>query len=623
MKGLRRFGPYLRPYRKNIRVFAVFAILSVFFGLFSITMVIPFLQIIFNQAELPTQKPVFEYNIKSVLDQLYYFAGNVMGGLSKQKMLLLLCISIIVLFFLKNLTTYLSMHVLAPMRTGVIRDLRKKMYNNLTTLPLGYYTDQKKGDTMTRMSADVVEIEWSIMGSFISLIRDPIQILGTIAVLLFMSPKLTLFVLILLPIGAIVINRLGRSLKKSSFKGQKFLSDLMVVIEETLGGIKIIKAFTAEKYLRKKFDEKNEDFVRLGKSVYRKRSASSPVSEFLGSIIIALVIWFGGNLVLDNGINAAVFIGYIAMFSQIISPAKAFSNSFYNLQTGIVMLDRVEAVINEPNTIIEKPNAYQKNDFTGTIEFKKVSFKYQVKPVLQEIELNIPKGKTIALVGQSGAGKSTLADLLPRFYDVQEGSIEIDGQDIRDLSIHSLRSLIGIVPQQSVLFNDTVTNNIAFGDEHPDPKRVEEAARMAHAHEFIMHMDQGYQSSVGEQGTKLSGGQKQRIAIARALYKNAPILILDEATSALDNESEKLVQAALNNLMQDRTSLVIAHRLTTIQHADAIVVMDDGRIVETGTHQELIIRNGVYKKLYELSLSDTKEPNHHGDEFMSSDKNII
>lgn len=607
MKGLRRFLVYLKPYRKNFAGFAILTIISIFFGVFSLTLVIPFLQIIFDKTAVPQSPPALSFSIQSIMDYGYYYVGHKIGTTGKSTMLLILCVGIVVLFFLKNLTTYLSLHMLAPMRTGVIHDLRKKMYDNLTQLPLGYFNDQRKGDTMTRMSADVVEIEWSVMGSFISFVRDPLQIILTVGLLLFFSPKLTLFVLILLPISALVINKLGRSLKKSTFQGQKFLSELMVVIEETLGGIKVMKAFTAEKFLRKKFDEKNENFVRLGKSVFRKRSASSPLSEFLGSIVIAMVIWFGGTLVLNESMPAEVFITYIAMFSQLISPAKAFSNSFYNLQTASVMLDRVEAIIHEPVSITNKTGAMVKNSFTDTIEFKNVSFTYQVKPVLENVNIIIPKGKTIALVGQSGAGKSTLADLLPRFYDVNTGSIYIDGTDIRDVELTSLRGLIGIVPQQSILFNDTIINNIAFGDEHPDLNRVQEAARMAYAHEFIMDMPEGYQSFVGEQGNKLSGGQKQRIAIARALYKNAPILILDEATSALDNESEKLVQSALNNLMQDRTSIVIAHRLSTIQHADSIIVMDEGKVVETGNHNELLALGGTYRKLYDLNSSNNKE----------------
>jgi subfamily B ATP-binding cassette protein MsbA len=607
MKGLRRFLFYLRPYRKNVIGFSILTVFSIIFGMFSLGLVIPFLQIIFDKAVVPSSPPELNYSISSVMENLYYFVSTATGGADKMKLLMIVSLGVIVLFLLKNFTTYISLHVLAPMRTGVIHDLRKKMFYRLTELPLAYYTDQKKGDTLTRMSADVVEIEWSIMGSFISLIRDPLQLIATVSILFYFSPQLTLFVLILLPVSAFIISRLGRSLKRSSFKGQKFLSDLMVVIEETLGGIKIMKAFSAEKYLQKKFDDKNENFVKLGNKVFRKRSASSPVSEFLASIVIAIVIWFGGNLVLNQHLPAEVFITYIAMFSQIISPAKAFSNSFYNLQTGVVMLDRIEEVINHPNPITEKTNAKEKKEFTGAIEFKKVSFKYEVKPVLQQIDLNIPKGKTIALVGQSGAGKSTLVDLLPRFYDIDSGSIEIDGIDIRDLKIDSLRALIGIVPQQSIIFNDTILNNIAFGDENPDRARVESAAKMANAHDFIIAMDNGYDSNAGEQGGKLSGGQKQRIAIARALYKNAPILILDEATSSLDNESEKLVQQALNTLMTDRTCIVVAHRLSTIQNADRIVVITEGEIVETGNHAELIQKNGVYKKLYELSSLDKTE----------------
>jgi len=575
--------------------------------MFSLALVIPFLQIIFDKATLPSTQPEFNYSISSVMDNLYYYIGTSMGGVSKMKLLMVVCFSVITLFLLKNLTSYIGLHVLAPVRTGFIHDLRKKMFYRLTELPLGYYNEQKKGDTLTRMSADVVEIEWSIMGSIISLIRDPLQILATVGILFYFSPQLTLFVLILLPLSALIINRLGRSLKRSSFKGQKFLSELMVVIEETIGGIKIVKAFTAEKHLQKKFDEKNRSFVRLGNKVFRKRSASSPLSEFLASIVIALVIWFGGRLVLSEQLPAEIFITYIAMFSQIISPAKSFSNSFYNLQTGVVMLDRIEEVINQPNPITEKGDAKEKNEFSNAIEFKNVSFKYQVKPVLQQIDLNIPKGKTIALVGQSGAGKSTLVDLIPRFYDIESGVIQIDGMDIRDLKLDSLRNLIGIVPQQSILFNDSILNNIAFGDENPDKARVETAAKMANAHDFIVTMEDGYDSMAGEQGGKLSGGQKQRIAIARALYKNAPILILDEATSSLDNESEKLVQSALNNLMKDRTCIVVAHRLSTIQNADTIVVMNEGEIVETGKHADLIQKGGVYKKLYELNVLDNTE----------------
>lgn len=604
MKGLRRFLAYLKPYKKNFAGFSILMVLSIVFGTISLTLVIPFLQIIFDKAVLPTTPPVFDGTLQSLLDTLYYHFGKSTRSTDKKDLLLFLCAGIVLMFFLKNINTYLASHVLAPIRTGVIRDLRKKMYQNITRLPLGYYSEQRKGDIMTKMSADVLELEWSIVNSFISLVRDPLQIILTVAILFFFSPKLTLFVLLMLPISILLISTLGRSLKKSTFKGQKFLSDLMVVIEETLGGIKVMKTFTAEKYLTRKFNYHNDNFVKQGTAIFRKRSASSPLSEFLASIIIACVIWYGGNLVLGGSMAAELFITYIAMFSQIISPAKSFSNAFYNAKTGGVMLDRIESIINEPNPIQDHPGAEVKKEFTHAIEFKNVSFQYEVKPVLENISLYIPKGKTIALVGQSGAGKSTMADLMPRFYDVNNGAILLDGKDIRDITLPSLRSLIGIVPQQSILFNDTVLNNIAFGDENPDEAKAIAAAQMANAHDFIMEMGEGYQSMVGEQGGKLSGGQKQRIAIARALYKNAPILILDEATSSLDNESEKLVQSALNNLMQDRTSIVIAHRLSTIQNADLIVVLENGIIAETGTHAELIQKDGVYKKLYELSITD-------------------
>jgi len=575
--------------------------------MFSLTLVIPFLQIIFDKAVVPATQPDFHFSIQSIMENLYYVVGKSKGGLSKMNLLLLVCGAVILLFFLKNVAVYFSQHFLAPIRSGVIHDLRQKVYYKLTKLPLSYYSDQKKGDIMTRMSSDIAEIEWNMVGSFVALIRDPIQILATIGILFFFSTKLTLFVMIMLPVSAIAINRLGRSLKKSTFTGQKFLSDLMVTIEETLGGIKIMKAFTAEKYLRNKFDSKNADFVRLGNKVFRKRSASSPLSEFMGSIVIAVVIWFGGNLVLSESLSAEVFITYIAMFSQLISPAKSFSSSFYNMKTGSVMLERVEEIANEKVTITDHPGSVIKNEFTNAIEFKNVSFMYQVTPVLQNINIQIPKAKTIALVGQSGAGKSTMVDLIPRFYDTTQGNVLIDGTDVKDIRLESLRGLIGIVPQQSILFNDTILNNIAFGDENPDLERATKAAKMANAHDFISAMPDGYQSFVGEQGGKLSGGQKQRIAIARALYKDAPILILDEATSSLDNESEKLVQDALNTLRQNRTCIIVAHRLSTIQHADTIFVMEEGKVVETGTHKELMLKGGIYYKLYELSAFDKSE----------------
>lgn len=564
-------------------------------------MIIPFLQILFNQASIPQAAPAFEMNIDTIMQILYYYAGKATGEYTIKTMLGIICIGVIVLFLLKNLTTYLSLHILAPMRTGVIFELRKRMYHKISVLPLSYFSDQRKGDIMTRMSADVVEVEWSIMSSIITTIRDPFIVISYIIFMFILSPQLSLFILILLPLSALIIGRIGRSLKKSTFSGQKILSDLMVIIEETLGGIRIVKAFHAEKQLQKKFDDQNHKFKKLGNSIFRKRSLSSPMSEFLGSIVIATVIWFGGNIVLQGQLDPKVFIMYIALFSQVISPAKAFSASYYNLQKGLVSLDRIEEILNAEITLKENENPINKKSFDSEIELKNVYFQYEQKPVLENINLVIPKGKTIALVGQSGAGKSTLADLIPRFYDVISGEVLIDGINIKNIKESDIRKLMGIVPQQAILFNDTISANIAIGDEAPDMEKIIHAAKMANAYDFIMNSEQGFETNVGDMGNKLSGGQRQRIAIARALYRNPPILILDEATSSLDTESEKLVQEAINKLMENRTSLVIAHRLSTIMHADEIIVLENGKIVEKGKHNELINHDGIYKKLFELN----------------------
>jgi len=601
MKGIARLFRYLRPYSWNISGFFLLTIFSIAFSIVSLTMAIPFLQILFDRVTPPAVRPEFSLRIDTLMDILYYNMGQTMSSYSKTTMLGLICGGVIVLFFLKNMTSYLGLHMLAPMRTGVIYELRKRMYHKITSLPLSYFTNQRKGDVLTRMSSDVVEIEWSIMNSIISSLRDPLLIIGYLVVMFVFSPQLSLFALVLLPVSALIIGRVGRSLKKASFSGQKILSDLMVIIEETLGGIRIVKAFHAEDQLRRKFDDQNDKFKKLGNSVFRKRSMSSPMSEFLGSIVIATVMWFGGNIVLTKQLDPEVFITYIAMFSQIISPAKAFSASWYNLQKGLASLDRIEEILSTEVKLTEKDDPIRKLSFEHSIELRNVHFHYVQTPVLEDVNLVIPKGKTIALVGQSGAGKSTLADLIPRFYDVVSGEIRIDDTNVKDIKVEDMRNLMGIVPQQPILFNDTIAANIAFGDPAPNRERIHEAARMANAYDFVMEMEDGFDSNVGEQGTKLSGGQRQRIAIARALYKNPPILILDEATSSLDTESEKLVQDAINRLMQNRTSLVIAHRLSTIQHADEIIVLEKGKIAERGKHAELVQKDGIYRRLYELN----------------------
>jgi subfamily B ATP-binding cassette protein MsbA len=601
MNSFQRLFQYLKPYRKNITGFAVLTVISIGMSVFSISLFIPFLQILFNRIQPPQIEPEFVLTIDGVLNTLYYYMGKAAGSFDQFSMLALICFGIIFLFFLKNLTVYLSLHILAPMRTGVIYDLRKKIYDKILSLPLSYFSEQKKGDILTRMSADVVEVEWSIMNSVISLMRDPLIIIAYMVVMFVFSPKLTLFAMILLPVSAIIIGRIGSSLKRASFSGQKILSDLMIIIEETLGGIKVVKAFHAEKSLKQKFHQQNDQFSMLGNSIFRKRSLSSPMSEFLGSIVIAIIMWFGGNLVLNEQLDPEIFITYIAMFSQIISPAKAVSATYYNLQKGLASIERIEEILHTENNLKETTYPIRLSSFEHQIEIKNVHFKYQDHWVLKNIDLSIPKGKTIALVGASGSGKSTLADLVARFHDVQEGEILIDGINVKSMAFKDIRNIMGIVSQHPVLFNDTIAANITFGDEQPNESKMKWAAELSYANEFVDCMEMRYASNIGDQGGKLSGGQRQRIAIARALYKDPPILILDEATSALDSESEKIVQQAIQNLMKDRTVLVIAHRLSTIQHADLIVVLDNGEIKERGTHQELIAQQGMYAKMVELS----------------------
>jgi len=601
MSRIRRMVKYLVPYRMQIAGFGVLTLLSILLSVVSVTLAIPFLQILFDRVQAPTEVPAFTFTVNGLMQTLYYWMGQSMGSLEKSTMLALICSGMVLLFFLKNLTVYLSLHVLAPMRTGVIYDLRKRMYDKILELPLSYFSEQKKGDIMTRMSADVVEIEWSIMNSIISLMRDPLLIIAYMIMMFVFSPQLTLFALILLPVSAFIIARIGRSLKRASFSGQKILSDLMIIIEETLGGMRVVKAFQAEELLRKKFHQQNDQFKVLGNSIFRKRSLSSPLSEFLGSIVIAVIMWFGGKLVLDVQLDPEVFITYIAMFSQVISPAKAVSSTFYNLQKGVASVERIEEILHAENTLKEHEFPISLKSFEKQIELQNVSFSYTDQPVLKNITLTIPKGKTIALVGASGAGKSTLADLIARFYDVTQGCILIDGIDVKRIKIADLRNLMSIVSQQPILFNDTVAANITFGDPNPDMERMKRSAQLAYAADFIEALPDGYFSTIGDQGGKLSGGQRQRIAIARALYKDAPILILDEATSALDAESEKIVQQAIQNLTKNRTVIVIAHRLSTIQHADEIIVIDRGEIIERGTHAELIQKQGVYQRMVELN----------------------
>jgi len=615
MKNLIRILRYAKPYWLTASLNILFNILSVLFSLVSFTLFIPVLQMLFHQVKIPVSAPVIDLSKADSLsqfsqmssfvalkDNFYYFFGMMIKHNGEKQMLVYISVTIIVLFFLRNLFRYLAMFFLATVRNGVVRDIRSQLYYKVLILPLGYYNEQRKGDIISRMTTDVQEVEWSIMSGLEMLFRDPITILSYIGVLFAISPKLTIFILILLPLSGLIIGQIGKSLKRTSDKGQRQMGILLSIIEETLSGLRIIKAFTAIDFADQRFRKTNDGFFRLMVRLYRKRDLASPLSEFLGAVVISIVLWFGGKLVFTPGnlLDAAAFLTYMVIFSQVINPAKTITQAYYNLQKGAASLDRIRQVLNEPEVIEEIPGAISKKSFDTELEYRNVSFAYTGEEVLKNVQLVIPKGKTIALVGQSGGGKSTMVDLLPRFYDCIKGEILIDGVPIHKMVINDLRALMGIVSQETILFNDTVFNNIAFGIETASEEEVVAAAKVANAHEFIENMPLGYQTNIGDRGTKLSGGQRQRLSIARAVLKNPPIMILDEATSALDTESERLVQQALENLMKNRTSIVIAHRLSTIQFADEIVVLQSGEIVERGTHAGLLELNGVYRKLYDL-----------------------
>lgn len=560
---------------------------------------------LFSTDAFPTAAPKIDLmDFDTVKDNFYFYSAQLIDKYGPVDTLMYISFMILALYFLKNFFRYMGMFFIAPIRNGVVRDLRNEMYNKVLILPLAYFSEQRKGDIISRMSSDVLEVEWSILSSLEAIFREPLTIILFVSALFFLSPALTVFVLIMLPISAVLIGLIGRSLKKSSQKGQKKLGNILSIIEETIGGLRIIKGFTAIDSSNKKFRENNQTYTRVMTGLYRKRDLSSPLSEFMGVSVVVSILWFGGRLILGENatIDAATFLVYIGIFSQILPPAKAITAAFYNVQKGAASVERIEVILNAEEQIVQKENALAKQDFQTEIEYRDLNFEYvKGTAVLKNINLKVKKGQMIALVGASGGGKSTLVDLLPRFYDPQQGRISIDGIDIKDLIIDDLRSLLGIVTQESILFNDTVFNNIALGvEDKVNEEAVIAAAKIANAHEFIAKMENGYQSNIGDRGQKLSGGQRQRLSIARAVLKNPPILILDEATSALDTESERLVQDALENLMKNRTSLVIAHRLSTIKNADEIVVVNNGEIAERGTHQELLEKQGVYARLHTM-----------------------
>lgn len=607
-RNLRRILHYVKPYWFSILMNIVFNILAILFSLFSFSMIVPFLNLLFNPDNLTTVRPEFALDTDSLLAILDYYVSYIIILKGQETALIFICALLVIAFFLRNITTYFALYFMVGARAGTIKDIRNDLYEKIMILPLSFYSKHKKGDIMARITTDVQEIEVSIISYLDVFIKSPLTIAAYFAYMLGVSWRLTLFVVLLLPIGGLIIGWIGKSLRKDSLDGQNRFAGMLATIEETIGGLRIIKAFNAIDYSSEKFHEQNGLYTKVMKFVNRKRDLSSPMSEFLSSIIIAIVIWFGATLILngaktpglESSITAANFIAYIVVFSQIISPAKSFSQGFYSLQKGMASADRIFEILDAEEVIVEKRDALDLTEFKDSIVYDNVNFHYNEADVLKNINLTIQKGKMIALVGESGGGKSTLVDLLPRFYDVSQGKITIDGTDVRDFKICDVRGLMGIVSQESILFNDTVFNNIAFGLEHATREAVVEAAKIANAHDFIMEMEDGYDTIIGDRGMNLSGGQRQRISIARAVLKNPPILILDEATSSLDTESERLVQEALSKVMTNRTSVVIAHRLSTIQNADEIIVMVKGRVVERGKHEELIEIGGVYKRLTDL-----------------------
>jgi subfamily B ATP-binding cassette protein MsbA len=516
--------------------------------------------------------------------------------------LAVICITVLISTFLKNLFYFLSFYVLSPIKMSVITRLREELYNKLLQLPIGFFTDQRKGDVMSRMTNDIAEIENSVVGTLEGLIKDPINVIVILFSLIYISPTLSLFLFILLPVTGIIIGRISRSLKKQSNISAVKLGEVLSVLDETLSGLRVIKAFNVEKILRGKFIENNEELYDIRNKMQRRRDLASPLSEFLGVTVLAAILWFGGKLVLNGAgaLPAEGFILYVVLFTQIINPAKSLSTSYYNMQKGSAAIVRIEEILQAPVKVDDNINGKLLPEFEHAIEFRNVGFMYEDKVILNNINLTIEKGKTIALVGSSGAGKSTLADLIPRFHDVTSGELLIDGVNIKDYSLESLRNQMGIVTQEPILFNDSIANNISLGKPGASVTEIEHAAKVANAYNFISLKDEGFETNIGDRGSKLSGGERQRVTIARAVLKNPPILILDEATSSLDTESEKLVQDAINNMMQNRTSIVIAHRLSTIRHADEIIVLQKGEVAERGTHDSLLAKDGIYRKLVEM-----------------------
>ena len=598
MRKYSRIFSYLKNYKSSIALYFLCIILSIVFGIASFGMLAPFFDLIFNgnssQLSNSMDNPAMEALRNLMLNQT--------GKLSSVGALALICMIIVISIFLKNLFVYLSFYILNPLKNKIVNHLRTEIYHKILQLPIGYFTEQKKGDLISRSTNDVGEVEGSLVGALEGWIRDPLTIIINFVVLFYISPQLTLAILICIPVIGFILGRISRTLKKQSNEAAIKNGESLSIIDETLNGLRVIKAFNVETLLKNKFDNTSNELLTAKNKISRRRDLASPVSEVLGVLVFVGILWFGGQLVLGKKIPLApsTFLAYLALFYNIINPVKALSTSFSNLQKGSAAIIRIEEVLNTPVTVDDNPTGKQLTSFNDSIEFRNVQFAYGDALILDNINLVVKKGQTIALVGSSGAGKSTLADLVPRFHDVTGGEILIDGINIKAYSLHAVRSLMSIVTQEPILFNDTIGNNIALGKQEATDEQIITAAKIANAHDFIMKKEGGYKSNTGDRGSKLSGGEKQRLTIARAVLKNPPILVLDEATSSLDTESERLVQDAINKMMKNRTSIVIAHRLSTIRHADEIIVLQKGKIVERGNHEQLLMQNGFYRKLVEM-----------------------
>jgi ATP-binding cassette, subfamily B, bacterial MsbA len=599
---------YLKDQKGKLGLYLLFNLLSILFSLISLGMLGPFLDLLFNPNRPKVEKPEFSFHSFNIMQHLKYYLNLLIDNYGQVNALAIICITVVLSVLFKNLFLYLTYRIMIPIRNNIMAKFRADMYSKILQLPVSYFTEQRKGDIMSRMSNDMNEIEWSIIGTMEGLLREPLTILIIVATLVFLSPTLSLFLLVLLPLTGFIIGRLSRSLKKQGNQAQEQQGLLLSILDETLGGLRVVKAFNAEAMLRSRFFETNNALNWLRIKMAFRRDLSSPMSEFLGVMVLSCILWIGGQMVLGEQsifgksavLDANAFIIYIVFFTQIINPAKALSTAFYNAQRGSAAIHRIESILNAPITVQEAPNPKHLAAFQKSIEFRNVSFKYDDVTILDNINLTVEKGKTVALVGSSGAGKSTLADLIPRFHDASSGELLIDGINIKEYSLLSLRDQMGIVTQEPILFNDTIAANIALGNPVAHIDEIEQAAKIANAHDFIIHKEENYQTNIGDRGSKLSGGERQRVTIARAILKNPPILILDEATSSLDTESERLVQDAINKMMENRTSIVIAHRLSTVRHADEIIVLQKGKIVERGTHDQLIDLNGFYRKLVDM-----------------------